>query len=195
MQRKRRNKFPRFLLGFTIGLLLLLLFGLFFCSPFYKQTFFPRTYSEYVNKYAAEYDVDPNLIFAVIKTESGFHPEAVSNVGARGLMQLMEDTYEWIKFRMNDERNITYEDMWIPEYNIQYGAYLLKLLDEEYQETETIIAAYHAGRGMVNNWLSQSEYSQNGHQFIKIPSRSTAHYIRKVMSNYESYTNLYGSPQ
>ena len=85
---------------------------------------YPTDYEEYVIRYSTKYKCDPVLVFSVIKVESGFNKDAVSSVGARGLMQLMEDAYDWIKYRLDDQRDNTYDDMFDPELNIQYGTYL-----------------------------------------------------------------------
>ncbi len=90
-----------------------------------------------------------------------------------------------------DERDISYDDMYSAEYNIEYGTYMLKLLKEEYNDDETAIAAYHAGRSAVNSWLENREYSSNGKTLDVIPSKSTAHYVDKVIKAYKGYTNLY----
>lgn len=156
-----------------------------------KKYIYPIEYGSYVEKAAYETDIDKYLIYAVIKTESNFNPDATSDVGARGLMQLMEDAFEWVKFRMDDERNISYDDMYIPEYNVEYGSYLIKLLYEEYGDVETAVAAYYSGRGSVNEWLKNKEYSSDGKTLDKIPSDATAHYVNKVMKAYNAYINLY----
>ncbi len=65
---------------------------------------YPTQYEEYVTKYSVEYNVEPAFIYAVIKTESNFRPKAESEVGARGLMQLMEEAFIWLKSRMGDTR-------------------------------------------------------------------------------------------
>lgn len=178
--------------------LLILLVGVFLwciCNieTIYKKYVYPVHYSEYVEKAAAETDIDKYLIWAVIKTESNFNPMAESDVGARGLMQLMEDAFEWVKFRMNDSRNISYDDMYVPMYNIEYGSYMIMLLYEEYGDEKTALAAYHSGRGSVNGWLENKEYSSNGKTLDKIPSSVTEHYVNKVMTAYEGYTNLYNN--
>lgn len=156
-----------------------------------KKYIYPIRYSEYVEKVAYETGIDKYLIYSVIKTESKFEEKAVSDVGARGLMQLMEDAFEWVNFRMDDKRDIVYDDMFNAEYNIEYGSYLIKLLYEEYGDKKTALAAYHAGRGCVNNWLKETEYSSDGKKLEKIPSSTTEHYVNKVMTAYEGYTNLY----
>ncbi|MCM1330650.1 MAG: lytic transglycosylase domain-containing protein [Ruminococcus sp.] len=156
-----------------------------------KKYIYPIEYSGYVEKAAAETGLDKYLIYAVIKTESGFDEKAVSDVGARGLMQLMEDAFDWVKFRMGDEREVEYGDMYDPEYNIEYGSYLIKLLYDEYGDIETAIAAYHSGRGSVNEWLENPEYSSDGKTLDDMPSSTAKHYVHKVMTAYEGYTNLY----
>ena len=109
----------------------------------------------------------------------------------RSLMQLMEDAFDWVKFRMEDDRSVTYDDMYDPGYNIEYGSFLLKLLYEEYGDERTALAAYHSGRGSVNGWLEDKNYSSDGKTLDKIPSDTTEHYVKKVMTAYEGYTNLY----
>lgn len=156
-----------------------------------RKYIYPLEYQTYVERYSAEYGVDKYLVYAVIKTESGFDPDAVSNVGARGLMQLMEDAFDWVQYRMKDESGITYDDMFIAEHNIRCGTYLLSLLYSEYNDEETALAAYFSGRGQVNSWLANKEYSSDGKKLDKIPSASSNHYVHKVMTAYRSYTNLY----
>ena len=156
-----------------------------------REYIYPQKYSGYVEDYAERYNFDKNMVYAVIKTESGFNPEATSDVGARGLMQLMNDAFDWVKYRMNDERDITYDDMYEPMYNIEYGTFMLSILYSEYGDYETALAAYHSGRGTVNGWLKDSEYSSDGKKLDNIPSGKTAHYVNKVMNNYRIYTELY----
>lgn len=178
------------------SILLILIIGCFIWVVFNidsisRKYIYPIEYSSLVESSAAETGIDKYLIYAVIKTESGFNNEAESNVGARGLMQLMEDAFDWVKFRMGDERDIDYDDMYDPGYNIEYGSFLIKLLYEEYGDVKTALAAYHSGRGNVNEWLKDKKYSSNGKTLDEIPSSATKHYVNKVMTAYEGYTNLY----
>ncbi len=157
-----------------------------------RRFIYPTNYGEYISEYSAEFEVDEYFIFAVVKTESNFDPNATSDVGARGLMQLMPDAYEWVKFRMDDKRVTTFDNMYDPEFNVEYGTFMLSLFLEEYSGNyETALAAYHSGRGNVNKWLDDPEYSSDGVSLDKIPSAATAHYVDKVMRAYKSYTILY----
>ncbi len=151
----------------------------------------PIKYREYVERYASEYGVDKYLIYAFIKTESGFDREAVSDTGARGLMQLMEVTFDWVKFRLDDGDDITYDDMFDPETNIRYGAYLVDYLVDKFGDTDTAAAAYFSGAGEVGGWLENSEYSSDGVHLDKIPSRNAAHYVNKINDAYSTYKRLY----
>ncbi len=156
-----------------------------------KKYIYKTEYSEYVEYYADKCGLDKYFVYAIIKTESGFDSKAESDVGARGLMQIMEDAFEWVKYRMDDDRGLVYDDMYKPEYNIEYGCYLISLLYEEYGDKETALAAYFMGRGKVNEWLKNDEYSDDGVTLKEIPSAAAQHYVDKVMTAYNGYTNLY----
>lgn len=151
---------------------------------------YPMKYSSYVEKYAKENNISEYLVYAVIKTESGFEPSARSDVGARGLMQIMEGTFDWIKFKRGDTDTVYY-DMYSAEKNIEYGCWLLGYLYEEFGDTDCVAAAYHAGRTNVNNWLSDKRYSSDGRHLDNIPISDTAHYVDKINSTMETYINLY----
>lgn len=177
----------------AVLLLLLIVGGIFgvrwALDRFYKSNY-PQGYSELVSKNAAEFSIDVNILYAIIKTESDFQPDAVSNVGARGLMQIMEDTFHWIKTKLGDFET-EYDDMYQPEQNIRYGAFLIGYLYQEFGSYETAVAAYHAGRTATAGWLANPEHSSDGETLDSIPSDDTGHYVNKVMDCYKKYTNLY----
>ena len=150
----------------------------------------PLKYQTYVEKYAAQNGLDKYLVYAVIKTESGFKTDAVSNVGARGLMQIMEETFDWIKYKRDDDGAV-YFDMYNAQKNIDYGCWLLGYLYEEFGTIEATAAAYHAGRGTVNEWLSDARYSPDGVHLEVIPTPDTAHYVDKIKNALQTYKKLY----
>ncbi|MDR3909184.1 MAG: lytic transglycosylase domain-containing protein, partial [Ruminococcus sp.] len=99
-----------------------------FVSVFYEDTKkkldemnYPRTYSTYVEKAAKDYDLDPALIYAVIHTESGFDPKAESGVGAKGVMQMMPSSFEWLQEQRGCAGQYTEDDLFDPEICIDYG--------------------------------------------------------------------------
>jgi len=155
----------------------------------YELGNYPLKYGDYVERFAGEYGLDKYLVYAVIKTESGFNPKAESNMGARGLMQIMTDTFDWIKMRLNDEGD--YDGMYEVEQNIRYGCYLLYYNLDKYGDVDCALAAYHAGGGNVDSWLSDKSYSGDGKTLDRIPISDTAHYVDKVNKAYKTYIKLY----
>ncbi len=188
-RRQKNNTTPLVIIIIVISALLLIVGGYYGYTVYLEKTY-PMEYEEYVEKYSKEYNVDKYLVYAVIKTESGFKTDALSNVGARGLMQIMEDTFDWIKYRMGDTET-AYFDMYVAEDNIRYGCWFLGYLTEEFGNVEAVAAAYHAGRGKVNEWLSDKEYSKDGVHLDTIPSNDTAHYVSKITKAMDTYIRLY----
>ncbi|MGN1422095.1 MAG: lytic transglycosylase domain-containing protein [Oscillospiraceae bacterium] len=173
-----------------VAALLVLAIAAYFGYGKFLEAEFPIKYENYVERYSRENGLDKYFVYAVIKTESGFRPDALSNVGARGLMQIMEDTFEWVKFKQGDESTVYY-DMYDPQTNIRYGCYLLGYLMEEFGDIETAAAAYHIGRGRVNEWLGDSSISSDGVHLDVIPASDTAHYVSKITKAVEIYKRLY----
>lgn len=186
----KRKKYP--LLSLIIFLLaagVLFLTAVTVYTPLMEKLY-PREYSDIVEKYSEEYGVDEILIYAVIKTESGFKPDSVSVADARGLTQITEDTFDWLLMKTGEDYD--FDDLFTPEISIKYGTYFLSILLKEYGSVETSVAAYHAGMGNVSSWLNNSEYSDDGINLKKIPISDTNHYVSKVMSAVDKYNKLYG---
>lgn len=153
------------------------------------KALYPMKYSDIVAKYSQSYNVDENLIYAVICTESSFDISAKSNVGALGLMQIMPDTLDWICTKSGEQ--LEFDDLLDAETSVRCGTYMLKMLLDEFGNQEAALAAYHAGRGSVNKWLKDSSLSSDGVTLDKIPYRDTAHYVSKVLRARDIYINLY----
>lgn len=138
---------------------------------------YPMRYQQYVSYYADMYGVPQEIVYAVIRTESKFDPDAVSRAGARGLMQLMPETYRAVASaigRVPDEC-LAFD----PGMNIQCGVYLLSRLYCKYGVWETAFAAYNAGETAVDRWLTDDRYSHDGH-LTKIPYGETERYVKRV---------------
>ena len=154
----------------------------------------PEEYAGFVEKYAQEYSVSEELVWAVIKTESGFDSSAVSNKGAIGLMQMMPSTFEWLTndiLRDHHNAGMLYD----PETNIKYGTYYLSRLYSRFGDWDTAIAAYNGGEGNVSEWLADSRYSDDGKKLKieNIPDEfsETENYVKKVNKALKKYKELY----
>ncbi|SFC94050.1 lytic transglycosylase domain-containing protein [Ruminococcus albus] len=153
---------------------------------------YPTDYEEYVIKYCKEYQVDPVLVFSVINVESSFEPRATSEVGARGLMQLMEDAYDWVKFRLDDDSE-SFDDMYNPETNIKYGTYYLSFLMDRYDDSiDLTAAAYHCGMGLVDSWLEDGTIKADKFDVNDIPKENdqTSYYVNKINDAYSAYKKI-----
>lgn len=128
----------------------------------------PIRYYGYIKRYCVEFSVEPSLALAVIWTESKYRPNAVSRSGAKGLMQLMPSTAEWLSDELGEEYSD--EKLFEPEYNLRLGIYYLSYLQGRF-DGDYILAAYNAGEGNVKLWL------ESGGE-VKFPE--TRDYIKKV---------------
>lgn len=161
-----------------------------FCLNYneFEKNFYPIHYQSYVEKYSKEYDVDPYLVYSIIKTESKFKEKAVSIKGASGLMQITKKTADWAA----GELKIKDFDIFDSKTNIQIGIWYLKRLDKEFNgNLKLMISAYNGGSGNVRKWLNSSEYSEDGENLHYIPFRETSQYTDKVLKNYRKYRELY----
>src|SRR5208282_424559 len=126
-------------------------------------------YDEIINRTANKFGLDSALIKAIIKAESNFNHNAVSPVGAQGLMQLMPKT----------AYALSVDDSFHPEKNIEGGARYLRYLLKTYRgDLSLALAAYNAGEKAVAKY----------HYNIP-PYRETQNYVRRVLSFYKSYSN------
>lgn len=152
---------------------------------------YPKEYAEIVSSCAEQYGVEESLVYAVIKCESGFRPNVTSKAGAKGLMQLTEETFQWVSSKLEDAERASYDEVFEPQVNIRYGTALLKLLLEEFDSPENALAAYHAGWGSVKKWLKDERYSLDGVTIDTIPFPTTREYVGDVLSAKRAYERLY----
>lgn len=170
--------------------LLFLLVAICFGTMF-LLTFFPTTYRDTVSAACDTYGLPPSLVFAVIRVESNFTPDAVSDAGAVGLMQITPDTYTWSQFRNGESLNADTAALKDPTVNIAAGAHILSLLYEEFSDTDTVLAAYNAGVGNVRKWLADPACSADGKTLDTIPYDETARYIQKIKRARFAYKMIY----
>ena len=156
------------------------------------QLSYPTPYSATVEAAAAEFDVDPLLIWAIMRQESRFDPEALSYVGARGLMQVMPSTQDWIAEQLTED--IPPGDAFTAEANIRLAAWFLHFLLDYYDgDLELAVAAYNGGAGSVDSWLANPLVSDRDDLLRWIGFGETREYLGHVALNYQVYQALYAS--
>lgn len=162
---------------------------IFFGTVSILKTLYPMNYGEFVEKYSSENNLENYFVYAVIECESGYDKDAVSHVGARGLMQIMPETLRWLSEKRGEEKSE--EMLFDAETNIDYGCYFYSMLIEMYGSEATALAAYHAGMGNVDKWLKDENYSKDGKTLYDIPFESTKNYVNKVLKTKNIYKKLY----
>ena len=154
---------------------------------------YPIMYKDSILASASEFNLSPSLIAAVIMNESSFRPEVESGVGARGLMQLMPDTAEWIAHKLKID-HYSFESMKKPEMNIRFGSWYLNYLGSLFNNDPLcVICAYHAGQGEINGWLANPLYSKDGKtlEYDRLPEGPTKLYAGRVIRDYGIYKAKY----
>ena len=151
---------------------------------------YPVKYQDFVEEYAKEFALDADLVYAIIRTESRFDPYAVSNAGAKGLMQLQDETARDCAEKLQQDIQIP-DDLYDPQINIMLGCYYFSHLLEQFDgDLDHAIMAYNGGPGNVRKWMQDDTLSgQDG--VHTIPFEETENYVRRVKDAYQIYQNLY----
>lgn len=179
-------------IGKKLVLLILMLFiGVCIYHKEVLKLYYPMEYSSEVKMAAEENGLDEYLIYAVIKNESGFRETVESPRGAKGLMQIMPSTADWIQ-SIKDFGYDGEEQLLQGEKNIAMGSWYLKNLIDEFHDVEKAVAAYNAGRGNVAKWLENKEYCNDDQKLIFIPFKETDVYLKRVMFSQKMYRYIYG---
>jgi soluble lytic murein transglycosylase len=147
---------------------------------------YPKAYPEEVEEAAEEFALDPLLVWAVMRQESRYNPEAVSRSYAQGLMQIIPSTRDWIAGQMGLRLRPT--DIFNPAINVRLGAYYLRaVLDQFDGDIEYAVAAYNGGPGNVERWLGDRLVLNREDFYRWIDSSETREFVQKVMFNYRVY--------
>ena len=172
--------------------ILILLFVIVFFKPqnLILKKIYKIEYSEYVYKYAEENEIDPFLIFAIIKNESNFKRAIESPSGAIGLMQLMEETGIEMANEIGEDVTVR-EALFSPEINIRIGTKYFAFLKNRYHSENLALIAYNAGIGNVDDWIEDGIIKKDGSDIENVPFKETNNYIRKILRDYKIYKNLY----
>ena len=146
-----------------------------------KQFLYPRKYEQLVEKWAETYELDPLLVYAFIRS-----------VDARGLMQMTEETFLWMRSKIAPEEPLTFADLYNPDTAIRFGCYYLHLCMVRYKgDVSTAAAAYHSGWGTVDQLLQMEEHSADGETLQGFPYNQMHHYVNKITACYQTYQRLY----
>ena len=148
---------------------------------------YPLRYRNDLCAVAEDFCLSPSLVAAVICVESHFDAEAQSRKGAVGLMQLLPSTAAWMAQKLGIEQYALTN----PHDNVTLGCAYLAYLAQKYSDETTILAAYNAGEGRVDEWLKNAEYSRGG-ALVCIPFAETAAYCKKVLRTQKYYGFVYG---
>jgi soluble lytic murein transglycosylase len=156
-----------------------------------KEITLPLRHEDVIRQQAADKKVDAALIAGVIYTESRFRDQT-SNAGAKGLMQLMPDTADYIARKSGGTR-FERADLATPQINIAYGTWYLRYLLDKYHGNRILtLAAYNAGEGKVDEWRANA--AARGEKFKvadHIPFKETRDYVHRVLSASAEYRKKY----
>ncbi|MBE5778123.1 MAG: hypothetical protein E7331_02180 [Clostridiales bacterium] len=158
---------------------------------------YPIEYQEWIEREAAKNNLNPAFVSALIMNESSYRPRAESNVGARGLMQVMEPTAADIAEELGMS-NYSFDMLYDPETNIIFGCHYLGQLSKRFRgDPVCVAAAYHAGAQQVQNWLNSSKYSSDGWtlNLDNMADGPTKQYAIRVTRDFAIYQRLYFSDQ
>ncbi len=149
----------------------------------------PREYSEYVEKYSAEYGVPEYIVYSVIHSTSGFKSNLLAEDGRVGLMQLSPETFRFLTSLTKEEldKGILYD----PDTNIKYGTYMLSYLFTRYGRWKTALAAYEAGIDAVDGWMTDPKNLDSNGNLVNIPNGSVAESVNDMEKKIEIYVELY----
>lgn len=148
-------------------------------------------HQETVMKACEDFDVEPALVYAIMRTESKFNENALSSAEAMGLMQVTEISLEWLQYRSDEFKAYTVDQLYDPDINIRCGVYMLNLLEEQFESEQAVIAAYNAGIGIVQEWLQDEAYSSDGVTLHTVPYDETRAYIERVQDAKAIYEDYY----
>ncbi len=154
------------------------------------ESLYPICFEDIIREYALKYEIDPLLVMAMIREESRFNSWDESAAGARGLMQIIFSTAEWIAQKINI---IDFNDemLFSPKVNINLGCWYIHYLKEKFSNDYILmISGYNAGPGITDKWLERYDQSDLDNFVENIPYAETREHIKKVMKSYQMYKKL-----
>ena len=152
---------------------------------------FPIAYWDLIQQYAAQHDLDPYLMVALVAQESTFVPEIRSFANAYGLMQLLPSTARQQARRLK----LTYSTQLLttPEANIRMGMSYFADKMKEFGDAHLALASYNAGERAVRGWIAERPGVPRDEFIDDIPYPETQNYVKRILGTADDYRRLYGS--
>ncbi len=153
---------------------------------------YPLAYSELVGPTTSKYKVDAMLTLAVMREESHFREEIISGSDARGLMQILPSTGEWLAGKIFGPATFNRSLLFRPSMNIELGSYYLRYLLDKFDDNVVLaIVAYNWGEGALGRWMGDSPPSDLDIFIETIPVEEPRRYVKKVLRSFAMYHSLY----
>lgn len=159
----------------------------------YWEGLFPRPYWTDLKRFSTANALDPYLVASLIRQESEFNPNAVSNKNALGLMQLLPQVGKGVA-KEEKIRHFTATELFTPTVNLQLGTKYFRSMVDQFGGFEYALAAYNAGDYRVRDWQADGKYRDIQEFVESIPFTQTREYVQAIMRNANVYRQLYGTP-
>ena len=150
----------------------------------------PR-YANDIQRVSAEYGIPEVILWAIVRTESGFSSNLEGEDGGIGLMQLTPNEFAMIQTDILKEAPLDAGLLYDPQKNLSCGAAYLSFLYQRYGVWETVFAAFDAGTDAVDAWLANPDCVSELGTLENIPNQKTARFVREVTEARELYIKLY----
>ena len=162
--------------------------------PALDRLLYPAPYAGLVAQQSAERSLDPRLLYALLRQESLFDPQATSWVGARGLGQVMPETGQGIAQSLG-VANFSVDDLYHPAVSVRFAAFYLKeRLDDMGGSVQAALSAYNGGLGNAQRWAGGSSVADPDLFTEGVDFAETRGYIKAVYGFYAAYQRLYARP-
>ena len=188
--RKRRS-------GHALPILIILIVSLAFggvfelCCLGVERLTHPRDYRNIAEQYAMEYGVPEAVLYAMLKTESGFDSAKQGEDGKIGLMQLTPELYLQLAKEAHDQ-SANAAALYDPDTNLRYGTMYLSKLYTKYGMWSTVYAAWYAGEDTVDAWLQNPDYIDPDFGTLQtVPDKNIAKAVKKAAKAQAVYEKLY----
>jgi len=159
----------------------------------YWEELFPKPYWPDLKKFSSANGLDPYMVASLIRQESEFNPNAVSNKSALGLMQLLPRVGKGVA-KQEKLKHFSVPQLFTPAVNLQLGTRYFRAMVDQFGGFEYALAAYNAGDDRVRDWQSAGKYRDIQEFVESIPFTETREYVQAIMRNANVYKQLYGTP-